>query len=394
MLEHFRNNKKIIVLYIGILITQFANMVEPMLTILLQNKFSMSAFGISVVLVAESFLWLLASITGGILADYCNKKMNIVICDSISAVLYLMCAVLPISNVSVGLMILAGAFQHMEIPSYSTIFTEMIDEKDRDTGFSMYYLFWMIGMLGASAIAGFFVIEHTTWIFIGNGVGVLVSSLLIFTRFSYTYVKPEKKKKEKKELGLVVFRTCPILIAFLISSCLYQVVHNQHVYLLPMELGRVHGESGAEIYGLVLAAGSIYAIAATTLLTKLLHKKTHLFKNLCANIAQTAGFAIIFAGLVNKWIPLYYIGFFVFTVGEILSNISYTPYLMEKTPERYRGRISGIYSMMFKISAILFNPLTGGLYDRNIYLAWGLSLTVELIAIIILGLMMKKEPAS
>ena len=384
-MDYLKKNKKIIILYIGIFITTFANMVEPMLTILLQKKFSLTAFQISLVLIIQSILLLIASILGGILADYCNRKYNIIICDSISAILFIICVMIPFSLCSVLLIILGGAFQHMELASYNTILDELVDEEDQDKGFALYFLFWTVGALFSSAIAGFFVVDYTKIIFITNGIGVLFSSSLILFFFKYTPKIIEKTHTNSKGLGLKVFKMQPILIWLLLAILIYEVVHNQYVYMLPMETNRIFNNNGPAIYGTMISVGSIFAVLLTTIITNIVHKKTHIFKLQLANFAQGLGFLTILIGCITIKIPFFYIGFLIFTVGEIFSNISYTPYLMSKTPDEYKGRINGIFSTTFKISAIIFNPLIGVLYDKNPYYSWGLMGIVTILSIFIIS---------
>lgn len=383
-MKYLLNNKRIAVLYIGIFITQFSNMVEPMLTILLQKKFELTAFSISLIFIIQSILLLISSIIGGIIADYCNRKYNIVICDTLSAILFLLCAFLPFKLYSVLLIIAAGAFQHMELASYSTIFDELIDEESKDKGYSLYYLFWMLGALFASALAGFFIVAHTRALFIANGVGVLTSSLLILVFFKYKSRNADKSYTVNKGFGFRVFHIKPILLWLLLFVTCYEIVHNQYVYMLPMETNREFPANGTAIYGIIVSFGGICAILFTTFITNMFHKKSHLYKLEMSNLSQGIGFLIIAIGCIFNQIVLFFVGFLVFTFGEIFTNISYTPYLLNHTPEDYKGRITGIFSVAFKVSAMAFNPLLGFLYDRNIYFAWGLIFITSTMAELII----------
>jgi MFS family permease len=122
-----------------------------------------------------------------------------------------------------------------------------------------------------------------------------------------------------------------------------------------------------------------------------LHRRKHLEKLLFADVCQGSGFLIMLIGLISQWIVLCYFGFLVFTIGEILGNIAYTPYLMINTSEEKRGRLMGIFSMMFKLSAIIFNPILGFIYDRNVYVSWGIVFLVEFIVVMLYLFVLKPK---
>ena len=83
------------VLFFGRVVTNLGAMVWPMLTLIMNQKMGMSASTVAVVMVVAGIVLLPVSLLGGRLADRCNKKMLIVVCDTISVVFYIFCGIIP-----------------------------------------------------------------------------------------------------------------------------------------------------------------------------------------------------------------------------------------------------------------------------------------------------------
>ena len=120
------------ILCFGRLVTAMGAMVWPMLTMILSQKMGMNAEHIAWVMSAFGILSLPTNLIGGKMADHFNKKMNIVFLDSISVVCYVICAVIPLSAVSIILMFIAATSQNMEQPSYNAITADLTVTDDRE----------------------------------------------------------------------------------------------------------------------------------------------------------------------------------------------------------------------------------------------------------------------
>ena len=105
LLQYRGLRREIYILFFGRIVTNLGSMVWPMLTMILSQKLGMSAFAISVLTVASMCIMLPADLLGGRLADRRNKKHVIVVCDFISVACYVLCAAIPLSYVTVALML-------------------------------------------------------------------------------------------------------------------------------------------------------------------------------------------------------------------------------------------------------------------------------------------------
>lgn len=142
------------ILFLGRIVTNLGSMVWPVLTLILNQKLGMSATGVALVTIVSGILLLPAGLMGGRLADKYNKRNCIIICDLISIFFYIICAVIPLSYVTIALIIVAAACQSMEYPAYNALIADITYTKDRERAFSLQYLGANIGLIASPTIAG------------------------------------------------------------------------------------------------------------------------------------------------------------------------------------------------------------------------------------------------
>ena len=373
------------------MVTMFGNMVYPMLTIILQQKFSFSATQIAFLLAIDSILLFFASFFGGKIADKFNRKRNIIICDLLTVSAYTICFLIPLSYVTIALIILGGSFQQMELASYNTLIADMTTKENRDKGYSLFYLCFNIGAFVATALSGFMINEHLKLIFLLDAVCVGASTIVIAIFVKYVRKETEGSEESAKGFGFKVFKQVPMLGFFLVIMCINEIVHNEYAYLIPMELDRAYLADGSKIYGTLVSFSCMIVVMTTTAITKMFHKKKHLFKLQLSNIFQLLGYIVFGVGIYLRFIPLFYIGFAIYIFGEICDAISYEPYLMMITPEAYRGRIDGLFSMTMKIAVMLFNLVIGVSYDHSPALSWGIFIFIGLLVIVLTAIFSAKN---
>lgn len=127
------------ILFFGRLVTAMGAMIWPMLTMILSQKMGMNGEHVAWVMAAVGILSLPANLIGGKIADHFNKKMNIVYLDIISVICYIICAVIPLSAMTIVLMFLASACQNMENPSYNALIADITVTEDRERAYSLQY---------------------------------------------------------------------------------------------------------------------------------------------------------------------------------------------------------------------------------------------------------------
>ena len=171
-----------------------------------------------------------------------------------------------------------------------------------------------------------------------------------------------------------------VILLYIMMFGIYQAVYQQYAYLMPLDLGRIHGENGAMIFGSVSSLNCIVVVIFTPIITKVLDKVIPTRKNLYGYVMLMMGYLIFL--LMRGHIPFYYAAIITFTFGEILTTISNGPYLSARIPESHRGRIHGFLSVVQGVLQAVFLLVVGVFYDKwGSIFAWGFVLLMLSIAI-------------
>ncbi len=373
--------KEIYVLFFGRIVTSLGSMVWPLLTLILSRKLGMNATQIAFITVVSGIVFLPGSVIGGKLADRFNKKMVIVYCDLVSITFYILCAILPLSIRTVVLIMLAGACQQIEHPAYTSLIADLTLSKDRERAYSLSYLGMNMGLVAAPTIAGF-LFENYLWVaFLASGISIGISTFLIFTLVRDT--KPIEEtdegseyQKSREDVSLwEILKQNKLIMLYALIMMLYWGAYGQYGYLMPLDMGTLHGDKGALIYGSVSSLNSIVVVVFTPILTRVFAKLVSTKKALLGHVLLFSGFLVFL--LFRGHIPTYYIAMFLFTLGEIMSTFVEGPYLTQRIPASHRGRVTGVMTVAqsFLQGALMLS--IGNIYDNaSPSAAWTLVLCI------------------
>lgn len=375
------------ILFLGRIVTNLGSMVWPVLTLILNQKMGMSATQAALVMIVSGIVLMPAGLLGGKLADKYSKKKCIVYCDTVSVIFYIICAFIPLSFVTIVLMIIAAACQNMEYPAYNALIADITYTKDRERAYSLQYLGANIGLVASPTIAGILFVNYLWLAFLISAVAIAVSTLLIF--FHVNDIEPVCEEEEtmsyqKSEDGASAFRVLmenKVVLLYIAILGLYGAAYMQYGYLMPLDLGRLHGENGAVIYGSVSSLNCIIVVIFTPVFTRLFMKMIHTKKNLLGEVMLLAGY-VVFLAMPGR-IPAYYAAIILFTFGEILTTIANGPYLTARIPASHRGRMNGFMTLVQSVLQGICLLLVGILYDnRGPGMAWGFVLGILILAIL------------
>lgn len=376
------------ILFLGRIVTNLGSMVWPVLTLILNQKLGMSATGVALVTIVSGILLLPAGLIGGRLADKYNKRNCIIICDLISIFFYIICAVIPLSYVTIALIIVAAACQSMEYPAYNALIADITYTKDRERAFSLQYLGANIGLIASPTIAGILFKNYLWLAFLISGIAIGVSTFLIFWQVrDIEPVKEEEAESSYQENRdgdslIQVLKDHKVILLYIIGMGLYGAAYQQYGYLMPLDMGRLHGENGAVIFGSVSSLNCIVVVLFTPIFTKVFAKITHTKKNLLGQVMLLVGYAVFL--LMLGHIPAYYVAITLFTFGEILTTIVNGPYLTARIPASHRGRMNGFMTVVQSVLQGAFLYVVGVVYDNfGSTMAWGLVIGVLLVAILL-----------
>lgn len=388
--------KEIYILFFGRIVTSLGSMVWPVLTLILSRKLGMNATQVALVTICSGVVYLPASIIGGKLADRFNKKMIIVYCDLISILFYIVTAFIPLSLFSIVLLMIAASCQSLEHPSYTSLIADLTLSKDRERAYSLTYLGMNIGLVAAPTIAGI-LFENFLWLsFLTSGISIGISTMLIFFMIKdVTPIKEEGAQGEYQanrsgESLLSILKQNKLIILYALMMTLYWGAYGQYGYLMPLDMGQVHGDKGALIYGSVSSVNSIVVVIFTPILTRLFSKVVSTKKCIAGQSFLLIGYIcfLLFRGVV----PAYYLAMFLFTLGEILSTFVEGPYLTQRIPASHRGRINGVMSVTQSVLQGILTLVVGLLYDGpGPNFAWSLVLGILVVAIFLCTILIRLD---
>ncbi len=386
--------REIYILFFGRVVTNLGSMVWPMLTMILSRKLGMDAFTISVFMVASMAIMMPANLLGGRMADRLNKKNIIVVCDSISIVCYVACAIVPLGIPAVLLMLLAGICQSMEWPSYNALIADLTLVRDRERAYSLQYLGANLGLVLSPTISGLLFQNYLWLAFLISGLAIACSTVLIF--FHIRDISPVEDRSEeavyqsaREESGLLaILRKNRVLLLYVAANALFSAAYSQYNYLMPLDMGKIHGDSGAVIFGTVSSLNCIVVVVFTPLISRVFRALPETGKVLTGILLVSAGYVLFL--LFVGYIPTYYGAILLFTWGEIFHTIAGGPYLTSRIPSSHRGRINGFISVLGTLIQGGISLAVGRLYDAAGRVpAWALVLSVlavsALLAIVLIG---------
>lgn len=384
------------ILCFGRLVTGMGGMIWPMLTMILSQKMKMSAEHIAWVMAAVGILSLPANLIGGRIADHFNKKMNIIYLDIVSIVCYITCAVIPLSAKSLVLMFTAATCQNMENPSYNALIADVTVTKDRERAYSLQYLACNLGFVLAPMIAGFLLRDYLWLAFLISGISIGCSSLLIyFLVKDITPVKEDSQKaayqvNRKGESLWKVLLENKIILLYILALSGYYAAYQMYNYLMPLELSRIHGDSGAVIFGSITSVNCVIVVVFTPIITRMFPRMSEPIKTFLGQILLLAGFGIflIFAG----HIPFYYIAMSVLTWGEIFNTLAEGPYLTNRMPASHWGRINGLTVVIRTAVTSIYQLLIGFIYKiGDSVAAWSAVLVIGGLFALIMAVLAVKD---
>ena len=354
------------VLCFGRFVTAMGAMVRPMLTMILSQKLGMNAVQVAWITALMGILTIPANLIGGKMADRFNKKMNIVYLDMISVISYIICGLLPLTTKSIVLMFIASTCQNMENPSYNSL--------TADITLSNYL--WLAFLL--------------------SGISIGTSSVLIY--FFVQNITPEKEENDSNaiyqaerhgESLLTILKENRLVLLFILITSGYTALYQMYNYLFPMDLIRLHGDTGAVIFGTVTSINCFIVVLFTPLITQILKRSSEPKKTIYGFLLTLVGYVMFI--LFSGHIPFYYAAMVVLTWGEISYMLAESPYMTRRIPSSHRGRIHGLMEIIRIGFMSLYQLLIGFIYKNHTPIFTWIIVLLTGVAFMLLAVLLTKE---
>ena len=370
-------------LAIGRMVTNMGAMIMPMLTLILNQKFGLSASKTALWIMLAGLINLPANLIGGQLADRISKKAMIIACDLVSITIYLICGVKDFNFASFIMIMVASFFQTIEGPAYSALVALVTPPGKEDKAFSIQYMGANVGFILAPIIGGFLFNNYLWLCFIIDAVTIAMSTVLIILFVDEKSSQEQAKVHQPEDLiapatqvtpttqanpaarGFIsmLIKTNKPVILFMLAFALYEGGYSQFSYLMPIDFAKYHGDMGATIYGTVMSVSCFLVVILTPIITQIVESRSNQWKLTAGVAAQIISFGVFLVSLGH--IPAYYIAIAIFIVGEILTMLCFSPYIVQSVGPEYRGRAFGWISFLGALASGYVMWYSGRYVDAN-----------------------------
>lgn len=359
--------KEIYILFFGKIINCIGSFIYPLLSLILTQKIGLSIAEAGLVITLSGIFQAPCMIVGGKLVDTYGAKKILVIFETISAFLFIICGLIPPSHIMIVVIIAASCVSSMAGSCFDTIIANITTDENRKASFSLTYIGLNLGFAIGPAIGGFLLTNHLPIIFIGDALTTLVAIVLVafFIDEKNVRISHNDSVMEEKTEGslLKVFKERPILIYFSLLMLTFQIAYSQFSFSMPLQVNKVFGNvNGPKYYGFLASFNGVIVILLTPLITSLTKKFRIISVMACGGLLYAVSLAV--CGFSNN-IVVFFIIVAAYTSGEILIAINDGTFIANLSPASHRGRISSVIPIIIG-AGYMFGPTLMGLLTNTI----------------------------
>lgn len=360
------------VIFIGRVVTNMGAFIWPLLTMILARKIGYSAIEIAWLSVMIGLLFLPANIIGGKLADKFSRKKIIIVFDIISVAFFMACSLVEPGNLMTFFFVMAGLFANMEHPAFEALIADVTKPQEREKVYSLSYLGHNLGFMFGAAIGGLLFENYLSLAFVLDGITTLASTILIVL-FVQVINVDDLQETERNEYedhadeGVTTFQILKqrksILIQIVVAL-FASFIYDQWSFVLPLYMGEIFQEQGAQNFGLIASFNGLIVIVFTPIMTRVLTRWRELRK-VMLGLALYSFSYLILRGAVNYWI--FFVMMFAFTLGEIINMLGSAPFISRRAPASHRGRVNSYRSIAYFVGGVGGRVVMGNLIENYSY---------------------------
>lgn len=356
----------------------------PFMAIYFSDSFGKGMAGL--LLVLSQVFGVLANLVGGYCADKYGRKRMMLIAAVGQAITFLLFAyanspwlVSPVLTfVSFSIL---GIFGSLYWPASHAMIADVVEEKDRNTVFAVFYTALNISVVVGPILGGVFFFQHRfglllTAAFVSFGVAFLIAAFIRETapdQMEKKLVKDSSTKwygfvKEQLKDYRVIVQD-KVFLLFILAGIFVAQTFMQLDLLIAVHLSESVQEQsvsklfdiradGKEIFGWLIAEnGLLVALLTVYMTTKMSRfKEKNVFIVSCVIYAISM---VMFGYTTHVWMLVF--AMFVFTMGELMVVGIQEGFVSRLAPEHMRGQYFAAASLRFTIGrtiAPLAIPLT------------------------------------
>lgn len=363
--------REVFALFAASAAVSLGNVLWPMQALLFTDRLGLSQAHSGFYLTLSMLAMAPGALVGGRLSDVLGRRKVLMSCRFLTAAAVAACARLAGSPQAPGLipwlLVFASFFRGAAEPVVSALTADLTRDDHRRGAFSLLYLGSRLGFLGPLA-GGLLFRRHMPWIFLGYAVASLVSTALIGLFLPKDCTTPGKDGSQAADKtgansgGVLAFLAAnPILILFAALSTAYSLVHSQHLFGLPLQLGARYGAGGAGLYGALISLNAFVVVFLSPLVTILTGRLSATANLSIGGALYAIGFGMVYPDLGRVWLV---ISTLIWTVGEILVITNSQVFLYQLAPASHRGGLGSIVLLLSQGGYALGPWLTGWWVER------------------------------
>ena len=360
---------------------QFISMIGTWMQNIAQDWLVYRLTGSSVLLGTVGFLSqipvAILSPVAGIVADRFNRRIIVIITQTAMMILALTLAALTLTKrVTVWeIMVLAtllGVALAFDIPTRQAFLMDMVGREDLLNGIALNSSVFHGARVFGPALAGILIAWiGEGWCFFANGASYLavIAGLLAIRLVAKPKVQHRESPWQSLLEGVHLARKTVPIRALLLLLGLISLTSMSSTVLMPIFAGKIlHGDSKA--LGLLMGATGFGAFfGAITLATK--HAVEGLERWVCAAAGGLGISLIAFSASRHIWLSMLLIAPAGYCM--IVTMGSTNTLLQVMVPDRFRGRVMGLFSMMF-VGMAPVGALLAGLIAAKAGAPWTVAL--------------------
>ncbi len=324
------------------------------------TKGSAAALGLTVAL--QFLPLLLFGLWGGMLADRYPKRVLLIVCQSLMGLLALTMGVLTVTGSAQVWQVYVMAFTLgliacVEVPTRQAFVVEMVGRKDLSNAIALNASSFNLARVVGPAVAGVLIhaLGGTGPIFLINFVSfaAVLSGLLLMRTSQLATPEPVPRAKGQLREGLRYVMARPELLMPILLIAFVSMFTQSFSMSIALMARETFG-AGASSFGLASSMFAVGALAGALMAARRVKPS----RRLLLVGAVAFGLFQIASGLA-PWYPLYLILLVPTGVALISINTAANASVQLATSPEMRGRVMGIYVLVFTGGAPLGAPLLG-----------------------------------
>jgi MFS family permease len=342
---------------------------------------------------------LLLSLWGGVLADRVDKRRALILLQIAMGLCALALGVTVVTGVAALwqvylLCALLGCFSALDVPVRQSFVSEMVGPAQLGNAVALNSLTFNLARIAGPAVAGALIVAvGTGWVFLINAASFagVVTGLVLMRTDRLFRSEPVPRAPHQLRDGLAYVRSRPEMVAVLVLVFLVSTFGiNFFMTLAIMARNVFHRD--AQGYGLLTTLIAVGSVIGATLAAR---RSGRPRIRLVASSGLAFGVLLVAAGLMPTYLST---GIALVPVG--LAALTFTTAansaVQLSADPAMRGRVMGIYMLLFLGGTPLGGPLLGMLAERfggRAPLVVGGVVTVVSVLVVALVLVCRMEPS-